>query len=223
MSAPADRPPVTYAAVGATQAPDLMSFPPRGFRPAAYTARIGHGETRWAYAVEGLLDGGVYRGAGMTVRYRPAPAHVAADAYTPVGFDDAGEPTNPAELAPAEQVFTADGRPLLRPADEITVGLGVGDALWFPLPTRVVLLEHGADSVTLVMGTLPGHLLRGEESFTLERASDGTVWMTVRSFARPAHWWLWPAWPGMLVARRLISARFLRALAGPIPTREGSE
>lgn len=223
MSATVDRAAVTYAAVGATQAPDLLSFPPRGFRPAEHRARIGHGDARWSYAVEALLDGGVYRGAGMTVRYHPAPADLAADAYQPVVFDDVGEPVDPAAVAPAEQVFTAEGRPLLRPADEITVGLGIGDALWFPLPTRVVLLEQGDTRVTLAMGTLPGHLLRGEESFTLERASDGTVWLTVRSFARPAHWWLWPAWPGMLVARRLIAARFLRALAGPIPTREASE
>jgi len=223
VSASADRPAVTYAAVGATQAPDLLSFPPRGFAPSQYTARIGHGDARWAYAVEALLDGGVYRGAGMTVRHRPAPDHVAADAYTPVGFDDAGEPVDPAALAPAEQVFTAEGRPLLRPADEITVGLGVRTSLWFPLSTRVVLLEQEPARVTLAMGTLPGHLLRGEESFLLERESDGTVWLTVRSFARPAHWWLWPAWPGMLVARRLIAARFLRALAGPIPTQRGPE
>lgn len=218
-----DRSAVTYGAVGATQATDLFTFPPRGYRPAEYRARIGHGDARWAHAVDGLLDGGVYRGAGMTVRYHPAPAPVVDGTYSPVTFDGDGEPTAPAELASAEQVFSADGRPLLRPADEITVGLGVAGRLLFPLPTRVVLLERADDRVTLAMGTLPGHVLKGEEAFTLERASDGSVWMTVRSFARPAHWWLWPAWPGMLVARRLIAARFLRALALPIPTRGATE
>lgn len=218
-----DRPAVTYAAVGATQAPDLFAFPPRGYSPSEYRARIGHGDARWAYAVEALLDGDVYRGAGMTVRYHPAPDPVVDGSYSPVGFDRDGEPTAPAELSSAEQVFSSDGRPLLRPADEITVGLGVVRRLLFPLPTRVVLLERTDDRVTLAMGTLPGHLLRGEEAFTLTHASDGSIWLTVRSFARPAHWWLWPLWPGMLVARRLIAARFLRSLAGPIPTREATE
>ncbi len=37
---------VTYAAVGATQAPDLMQYPPAGYRPIEQRGRIGHGDER---------------------------------------------------------------------------------------------------------------------------------------------------------------------------------
>lgn len=211
---------VTYAAVGATQAPDLLQYPPRGYRPLQLRSRIGHGDARWQYAVDELLTAGIYRGAGMGLRLTPAPPVQTENAYHPVTFGEDGEPEAPAELAPAEQVYTADGRPLLRPGDEITVGLAVGTRLWFPLPTRVVLLEQSDEVVTYAVGTLPGHAFRGEEAFTLDRTPDGSVWLTVRSFARPAKWWGWLAFPVLLTARVMIAERFLTALAGPIPTRD---
>jgi uncharacterized protein (UPF0548 family) len=59
--------PVSYGAVGATQAPDLLSFPPAGFRAVERSARIGHGEARWEYAVQQVLSWGVKRQAGFQV------------------------------------------------------------------------------------------------------------------------------------------------------------
>ena len=70
------------------------------------------------------------------------------------------------------------------------------------------------------VGTLPGHAFSGEESFTLEREENGSVWLTVRSFARPAAWWGWPLLPGLLLARTLIARRFLRALTVPLTTQD---
>ncbi len=208
--------PVTYAAVGATQAPDLMQYPPTGYRPLEQRGRIGHGDARWAYAVDELLTGGVYRGAGMGVRITPVTAGDAELTYSHVEFDAAGEPVEPAHVGASDEVYTASGARHLRPGDIVVVGLEVGSALWLPLPGRVVLLEEAERRVMYAVGTLPGHPFSGEETFTLEQTDDGSVWLTVRSFARPAAWWGWPLVPGLLLARILIARRFLRALMGTI-------
>lgn len=209
---------VTYAAVGASQAPDLMRYPPAGYRPLEKRGRIGHGVDRWAYAVDELLTGGVYRCAGMGVRITPVTAGEAELTYHHVEFDGAGEPVEAAQLGVSDEVYTASGLRHLRPADIIVVGLEVGRSLWLPLPTKVVLLEQAERRIMYAVGTLPGHPFSGEESFALEQTDDGSVWLTVRSFARPAAWWGWPLLPGLLLARILIARRFLRALMGPIST-----
>jgi uncharacterized protein (UPF0548 family) len=211
---------VTYAAVGASQAPDLLQYPPAGYRPLEVRGRVGHGEERWEWAVDALLTGGVYRGAGMGVRMRAVDAGAAERAYQPVEFAESGEPLEPAEVGAADEVYTADGERHLRPGDTIVVGLAVGERLWLPLPGRVVLLEQSDTRVMYAVGTLPGHAFSGEESFTLAREDNGSVWLTVRSFARPAAWWGWPLLPGLLLARTLIARRFLRALTVPLGTQD---
>jgi uncharacterized protein (UPF0548 family) len=207
---------VTYAAVGASQAPDLMQYPPQGYRPLEMRGRIGHGDERWNYAVDELLTGGVYRGAGMGVRITPVSAGDAELTYHHVEYAASGEPVEAAQVGAGDEVYTASGERHVRPGDIIVVGLEVGRALWLPLPTRVVLLEEEEQRVMYAVGTLPGHPFSGEESFTLEQTADGSVWLTVRSFARPAAWWGWPLLPGLLLARVLIARRFLRALMGAI-------
>lgn len=209
---------VTYAAVGASQAPDLMQYPPAGYRPLEQRRRIGHGDDRWAWAVDELLTGGVYRGAGMGVRITPVTAGDAELTYHPVEFDPAGAPAQAAQVGADDEVYTAGGARHLRPGDVIVVGLPVGRRLWFPLPTKVVLLEQEERRVLYAVGTLPGHPFGGEEAFTLERTDDGSVWLTVRSFARPAVWWGWVLLPVMALGRILIAQRFLHALMGPLPT-----
>lgn len=211
---------MTYAAVGASQAPDLMQYPPQGYRPLELRGRIGHGDERWAHAVDELLTGGIYRGAGMGVRITPVAAPEADVTYRPVEFDAAGAPIEAAHLG-GDEVYTSSGERQVRPGDIIVVGLEVGRQLWLPLPTRVLLLEQSEQRVMYAVGTLPGHPFSGEESFTLEQTDDGSVWLTVRSFARPGPWWAWPLLPGLLLARVMIARRFLRALSGPIPASAG--
>lgn len=70
---------MSYAAVGATQAPDLLSYPPRGFRPVEQRYRIGHGDARFEHSCSMLLSWGVQEGSGMTVErvQPPSPGPVA--------------------------------------------------------------------------------------------------------------------------------------------------
>jgi uncharacterized protein (UPF0548 family) len=55
-------------------------------------------------------------------------------------------------------------------------------------------------------GTLPGHIERGEERFSIEWLPDDTVWYDIRAFSRPRHWLVRLGYP---LARRL-QRRFVR-------------
>lgn len=208
---------VTYATVGASQAADLLRYPPPGYQPLEQRRRIGHGDERWAFAVDELLSGGVYRGAGLGVRVTAVTAQDAALTYQPVAFDDEGDAVEAAQVGVDDEVYTARGDRHFRPGDVVVAGLPVAGRLWFPVPMKVVLLEQEPSRVMYAVGTLPGHPFAGEEAFAIEQTADGSVWMTVRSFARPATWWSWPLRPVMGLMRSLIARRFLTALIGPIP------
>lgn len=56
---------VDYAAVGATSAHDLMSYPPERSVPAEASWRLGSGEARFASSAEALLAWAALRGAGL--------------------------------------------------------------------------------------------------------------------------------------------------------------
>lgn len=55
-------------------------------------------------------------------------------------------------------------------------------------------------------GTLPGHIERGEERFSIEWLADDSVWYDIRAFSRPRHPLVQLAYP---LARRL-QKRFVR-------------
>ncbi len=55
-------------------------------------------------------------------------------------------------------------------------------------------------------GTLPGHVERGEERFSIEWRADDSVWYDIRAFSRPRYW---PVRLGYPIARAL-QRRFVR-------------
>src|SRR6478752_7141713 len=98
---------VDYAAVGATQAPDLMQYPPERSTPAEASWRIGSGEARFQAASESLLSWAAQRGAGLTLKdVRPASGPM----YSGVSFDAEGNAVAPSRTE-AEKRFDADGTP----------------------------------------------------------------------------------------------------------------
>ncbi len=208
---------VNYGGVGATRAADLMAYPPAGYRPLEKRARLGHGEERWDYAWAQTLTWGIQRAAGFRITVEEAPALVVEQSYTPVGFDDAGQPVTPAVVGRAgEQVFAPDGSPLVRAGD--TAWLGI--RFWpmrFRFPARVVYVVDEPNRRGFAYGTLPGHAEKGEEAFIVDRTDDGSVFLTIRAISRPAHagWWL--VAPVLRLVQAFYTARYLRALAGPIP------
>lgn len=205
---------VTYGAIGATRAPDLLQHPPTGFRASERTARIGHGEGRWEFASEQVQTWGLKRRAGFRVEPVPVPADVLDNTYVPVAFDTAGIPITPAGRAEG-QVFTSMGDELLRPGDTAILSVGWGPAR-VREPVRVVYLVNESRRRGYAYGTLPGHPLVGEESFVVEHRPDDSVWITVRSFSRPANRFWWTAYPVLRLAQEYFTRRYLGALAVPL-------
>lgn len=207
---------VTYGAVGGTRAADLLDYPPSGFRPLERRAVIGHGEDRWEWAWTQALSWGIQRRSGMRVAVEETPAAAAELSYQPVGFDEEGVPVAPAVVGQSgEQVFLPDGSPVLRPGDSAWLGIPVGP-LRFRFPARVVYVVDEPNRRGFAYGTLPGHAERGEEAFLVQRGDDGAVSVVIRAFSRPAHLGWWLVGPALRIAQAVFTARYLRALAGPM-------
>lgn len=208
---------VSYAAIGATQAADLLRYPPNGYRPIERRVRVGHGEARWEYAWTQLFTWGMQRLSGMQVELSDTPGEVTALTYTPVGFDSDGNPVTPATVDEhGEALFGPDGTPFLRPGDTANLVIPFGP-LHVGAPVRVVYVIDRPDRKGFAYGTLPGHPESGEEAWVLNQTDDGSVWLTIRAFSRPATaaWRL--VYPALRFAQAMYTRRYERALAGPIP------
>lgn len=207
--------PVTYAAIGATQADDLLQHPPKGFRPIERRVRIGYGAERWEYAWTQTMSWGIQRRAGFQVQHLDSPTEVSEGTYIPVAFDQGGLPVRPATGEIDEVAFAPNGSALIRPGDTALLKW-----LFWPaqIPARVVYVVDEADRKGFAYGTLPGHPERGEESFIVERRPDDSVWLVIRAFSRPASAMFWAAFPALRILQALFTARYERALTGPIDT-----
>ena len=206
---------MTYAAVGGTQAPDLLRCPPKGFRPIERRVRIGHGAERWEHAWVETLSFGVQRRSGFRVRRVESPEMVLDNTYTPVAFDDDGQPIRPARSTSGEAVYSASGAELMRPGDTAVLLLG-WRALSFRIPIRVVYVIDEPRRRGFAYGTLPGHPERGEEAFVVEYRDDDSVWLVIRAFSRPAATIWWIGYPALRLMQAIFTARYERALTGPL-------
>jgi uncharacterized protein (UPF0548 family) len=207
---------VSYGAVGATQAPDLLQYPPRGYRPFERRARIGHGDERFAWASTRVLSWGVQRGAGFRIETGHTPDYVSELTYVPVAFDDAGEPVVAARIPPdGEPVYAADGTRLIAPGDTVMLDIRFWP-VWIGAPARVVYVVDEPHRRGFAYGTLPGHPEDGEEAFVVERTDDGAVWMVIRAFSRPSRWYWRAVAPALRLTQEFYTRRYLKALAGPI-------
>lgn len=89
---------------------------------------------------------------------------------------------------------------------QVRVSLGLGP-FRFTAPCLVVWAAYESDRIGFGYGTLRGHPERGEESFVVELADDGTVWLTVTAFSRPAAWYSRLAGPVVPVMQRWYARR----------------
>jgi len=204
---------VTYAAIGATQSPDLLRHPPAGYRAIERVARIGHGAARYDYASIAALSWGIQRNSGFRVTLADAPPEVSEASYTPISFTEAGEPIAPIATDDEDEVvYGSDGTRLLAPGDTALLGL------WFGIkfPVRVIYVVDEPRRRGFAYGTLRGHAEDGEESWLIEHRDDDSVWLTIRAFSRPANGWWWCVYPVLRVMQEYYTRRYLRALAGPI-------
>ncbi len=208
--------PVTYGAVGATQADDLLRYPPAGYRPLERRARIGHGDARFEWAWASALSWGIQRRSGFRLSHVESPGGVHTQTYTPVSFDDLGAPVPPSTTQP-DATFGPDGTAFVRPGDTAVLRIPVLGGLWgVDAPARVVYLIDEPKRKGFAYGTLPGHPEDGEEAFIVSQNADGSVWLTVRAFSRPSSRFWWAVYPALRFAQWYYTRRYLRALAAPM-------
>ena len=196
--------PVTYGAVGATQAPDLLRYPPAGYRAIERTARIGHGAARFEYACVAALTWGIQKRSGFRIQSIEAPIEA------PI------EPDALSGSSRREALYGPDGTQYLRPGDTAQLVIPVIGPIVIRAPARVVYLIDEPNRKGFAYGTLPGHPEDGEEAFIVSQREDESVWLTIRAFSRPSSRKWWAVYPALRIAQELYTRRYLGALAGPI-------
>lgn len=199
---------VDYAAVGATQAPDLMQYPPERSIPAEESWRIGSGGERFRAASEALLSWTAQKASGLTMsNVRPA----SGPAYTGVSFDATGAPVAPSR-SETDQRFDADGTPFVSAGTTVHLH-GRAAGMRADAELRVIFVVEEARRVGFALGTVGGSVVSGEESFMLEWHENDEVWFTVRAFDAPVSL-LYRILPALTRRRRRVLATgYLRAIS----------
>lgn len=138
-------------------------------------------------------------------RYEPLPAGYHHLRYrTPVDGDFA----TAADAVLTYRMHRASGARVdasgerAAPGVRVTVRLGPLRA-----PCEVVWAVEEPDRAGFGYGTLPGHPERGEESFVVERDTEGRVWFSVTAFSRPAAWYAKLGGPVVPVFQNLYARR----------------
>ena len=140
---------VDYAAVGATQAPDLMHFPPERSIPAEESWRIGSGEARFQAAGEALMSWTAQRGAGLTLKdVRPASGPM----YSGVSFDAEGNAIAPSR-SDTDLRYDSDGTPYVGAGTTIRVD-GRVSGMRADAELRVIFAVEEPRRVGFALGTV---------------------------------------------------------------------
>ncbi|MFT3799173.1 DUF1990 family protein [Microbacterium sp.] len=199
---------VDYAAVGATQAHDLMGYPPEHSVPAEASWRLGSGQARFESSADALLSWGALRGAGLHLTdVRPAPGPM----YSGVEFDAEGNALTASKLD-VEQRFDSDGTPYVAAGTTIRVrgrvkGMSADGEL------RVIYAIDQPRRVGFALGTVGDSVVSGEESFVVTWDDTDEVRFTVRAFDRPVAL-LYRMLPPLLKRRRReLFQGYLRAVS----------
>ena len=153
--------PLSYVEIGASEAEDLLQFPPRGATPFEIDAWLGSGEDRFQQSATAL----------MTLRHVARADGEVAD-LTPG--------TAPSYRGENEGVYGPDGSAYVTDNTRFSVRHG-GVARGF-LVIRTIVTD---DVVGLILGTTDRDGVTGEMVMTVQRREDGKVWGVARGFIHP--------------------------------------
>lgn len=168
---------VTYGAIGATLAPDLLRYPPAGYRPSEDAVRLGSGLERFERAAEALMTWGIQRGSGFEVT--DISTGTGAQ-YPGIVYDAEGAPLSAQPAPRSEERFGADGTPYIAAGMTATLErkkrFGTEQT-----PVLIVYVIDEPQRLGFAYGTTADGPESGEESFIVEHREDDTVWLTIRS------------------------------------------
>lgn len=164
--------PLAYAAIGASDAFDLLRFPPEGSTPYEEEVQLGSGDDRFHTAANLLMTWGAQRAAGVDVIDIQQAATLD---YAGLQFTD-GVPELGAE---PEHLFSTEGEPYISAGTAATFQTAEGEERRIMVvstmiePRRLGFTWGDRDEVSGC----------GEQLIAVEHRSDGTVWAVVRGFA----------------------------------------
>jgi uncharacterized protein (UPF0548 family) len=121
-------------------------------------------------------------------------------------YDLAGDAVMTWRMHEAAGVVVATAAPLATPGVRMACGLGAGPLRLF-VPCEVVWAVVGRHATGFAYGTLTGHPECGEEAFLVTIDADGSVWLSVTAFSRPASWYTRLAGPLVAPLQRLYARR----------------
>ncbi|MCU1636968.1 MAG: hypothetical protein JWQ68_2207 [Cryobacterium sp.] len=200
---------VTYGAIGGTLAPDLLRYPPKGYRPLERAVKLGSGTERFDIAAKSLMTWGVQRGSGIEVTDLETGTGVQ---YSGIVFNPDGTPKTEQQHPVNEATFADDGTPYIANGMTAQLKVPIGPVT-VTAPVRVVYVIDEPNRIGFAYGTMAGHPTSGEESFILERhEDDDSVWLTVRAFSRPSSLPYRLAGPLLRAQQARFTKRYLRAL-----------
>ena len=194
---------VSYGSVGASLAPDLLRYPPKGFWVGEHSARLGTGRARFESARDQMWQWAIHLNAGLEIT-DVVPGSEG-------GYRGLNQRDSRDELDPNEVLFTAQGYAYVNPGATISQRL----RWWrwaFELPARVVVVFDEERRAGYALGSLPGHPFVGEQAFVLELRDDETVWLTVRQLGQPADARLRLLAPLFRWQQYELTKKFLKAL-----------
>jgi uncharacterized protein (UPF0548 family) len=84
--------------------------------------------------------------------------------------------------------------------------------LWMTVACRIVYVAEEPNRFEFAYGTLPHHVIRGEETFAVERDESGVVRFVVSAFLRPRRRALRPAGPVVYRLDQRLVRRYLHGL-----------
>ena len=167
---------VSYGSVGATQAADVLIFPPAGFRSTQDEFRLGSGLERFESASAALMTWGVPRGSHLEL---VSVNEAQSEGYKGLLFNEFGVPVPP-YLDALDQLFAPDGTPYLSAGTTVELA-----KIWSPLVStssfRVIYVVREERRMGYALGSLDYTPVIGEEFFSVEWRDDDSVWSVVRT------------------------------------------
>ena len=194
---------VSYGSVGASLAPDLLRYPPKGFWVGEHSAKLGTGRARFEAARDAMWQWAIHLNSGLEIT-DVVPGSEG-------GYRGLNQRDDRSDIDPNEVLFTAQGYAYVNPGATISQRL----TLWrwtVELPARVVLVIDEENRAGYALGSLPGHPFDGEQAFVLELREDDTVWLTVRQLGMPADPRLRLLWPVFRWQQHELTKKFLKSL-----------
>jgi uncharacterized protein (UPF0548 family) len=199
---------VSYAAVGATQAADVMIFPPQGLTPHEEEYRLGSGEERFSVATEALMTWAVPLNSHLDIT---SIDEENSEAYRGVMYNEFGVAMAPTEES-LEQLFASDGTPFLSAGTTVQIF-----GAWTPTNTvtahRVIYVVRENRRMGYALGTLDDGPVTGEEYFGVEWREDDSVWSVYRSItAVGSRGTLRALTPLIRIRQWMLRRQYIRAL-----------